>query len=1161
MRFPPLAPPPRTRRAAYTAILALVMLTGLVATAFADNYYNRGVAWGPNLPAIPNARGLNPMGINTFLEQEPDPTKVYYSLKVIAGGGFQWIRQGFGWNDIEVGGKGDYTDRRDPTHPKSAWDKYDFIVNEANKLGINIIARLDSTPDWARTPCDKDGLPAGCDDLKKYTKGPPTRYEDYGDFVYALVSRYKGKVRYFQIWNEPNLEGEWGGKRINAADFTRLLKIAYTRAKQANPAAVILMPGLAPTDDRTYPANESDLLYLQDMYSAGAKDYFDIASVMIYGFDEPPDTRRTEFNRFNFSRPILTHEVMVSNGDGNKPIWASEYAWLSLLPSQTWPTRVEYGYKKSMWGNGVDEATQGQWLVAGYARAAREWPWMGVMCVWKFRDPLGNPQLPATGFSIVNEDFSARPAYTALKDYSRAGGWGTVGGVGVHPNDSRAVTWQGGWQQQGDTAQGVKGDALTIRASGDAVRLRVNVPISYTLDNGPPSTASPSDGAIDLSLKPNGGQSYSDTLAVQMGGDNPQVRGFTVYRHQPLLLAWGLPAAYALTAVGLTASTLSLWPWLVYLVDWLMHALLTLLGWLLFAVRWLLRGVWRTIRRALFFLLYLILPPDTINPAITARYLPAPLASIKAARFQRWAAAGLVVGLAIFYLPVTRAELLRDINPLPLIIGGLLTAFFTLLVPEVALALVVALIPLYLQPGYADLGFITIGWGPKYIGHYYFPIAELLLLLTAALLGGRIVVGWLARRLAPADWRNVDRAQTTVIPAIRTPWAQLGQYLRTDAFALLAGLWAALGCFSLLTVADKSFRADSLRELRWTIIEPVLFYFLYVYVVGTRPHPASPNEGEVSLTSHGEELGVGDARQGKMMLIFDFLFGAAVVVSVIGIVQFFFGSNTVNVENLSRVTSVYEHPNSLALYLGRVLPLTAALALLLPATYRQRRILYAAASAVILIATYLTYSRGAILGLGGATVVIALLGGRGILVRQWQSRRNVVLVGGAVVLLVGAAGAFLALGRLFDFGSVSLRKDIWIAAINMLKDHPIFGIGLDQFYHLYPQYATAGAQAANEVFTSHPHNFVLDYWLRLGIIGLLLGGLTIFGFYRCGWRLARLTRNPLHRAIVVALLASMTDFVLHGLVDQAYFVQDLALIFWLTFAAMEMTRRLVMDEG
>ena len=56
--------------------------------------------------------------------------------------------------------------------------------------------------------------------------GPPDNLSDFGDFVYALVSRYKtgspqGRVHAIEIWNEPNLAREWGNKPPNPASTSR----------------------------------------------------------------------------------------------------------------------------------------------------------------------------------------------------------------------------------------------------------------------------------------------------------------------------------------------------------------------------------------------------------------------------------------------------------------------------------------------------------------------------------------------------------------------------------------------------------------------------------------------------------------------------------------------------------------------------------------------------------------------------------------------------------------------------------------------------------------------------------------------------------------------------------------------------------------------------
>src|SRR4051794_32854637 len=189
-------------RVLLAALLLLPPLGALALTAYADQYVNGGVAWGPQ-PPVDHTSG-SPLGVNVFLEKEADPAKVEKTLQMAQDAGLKWARQGFPWNDIEISKKGDFTDRRGPEWV-DAWAKYDHIVDASHRHGLEIIARLDSPPDWARIPGD---------DLQTYHKGPPANYQDYADFVAGVAARYKGKVKYFQIWNEPNLIGEWGGHPI-----------------------------------------------------------------------------------------------------------------------------------------------------------------------------------------------------------------------------------------------------------------------------------------------------------------------------------------------------------------------------------------------------------------------------------------------------------------------------------------------------------------------------------------------------------------------------------------------------------------------------------------------------------------------------------------------------------------------------------------------------------------------------------------------------------------------------------------------------------------------------------------------------------------------------------------------------------------------------------
>ncbi len=152
--------------------------------------------------------GVNPFGVNTFLQQEVEPAKRDRQLQMLTDAGFKWIRQQFPWADIEIGGKGNFQDCRNGPCI-DAWAKYDNIVDLAQQHNIDIIARLDAPPKWAQsTPGDF---------------APPTNFDDYGDYVAAVAERYKGRVKYYQIWNEPNNYSEWGEQPVNPEDFTKLL--------------------------------------------------------------------------------------------------------------------------------------------------------------------------------------------------------------------------------------------------------------------------------------------------------------------------------------------------------------------------------------------------------------------------------------------------------------------------------------------------------------------------------------------------------------------------------------------------------------------------------------------------------------------------------------------------------------------------------------------------------------------------------------------------------------------------------------------------------------------------------------------------------------------------------------------------------------------------
>ena len=273
-----------------------------------------------------------------------------------------------------------------------------------------------------------------------------------------------------------------------------------------------------------------------------------------------------------------------------------------------------------------------------------------------------------------------------------------------------------------------------------------------------------------------------------------------------------------------------------------------------------------------------------------------------------------------------------------------------------------------------------------------------------------------------------------------------------------------LACVSLL-VPEPSHLKEALREFRLVIVEPLLLYFLVLHFF---------------------------KRNQQAFLLLDFLVLSAVVISFVGLYQFGFtkGDSTIQAEGVSRVVGVYPHPDNLGLFLGRVIPIVVAVVFFYEGGWNWRRRLYTLALLPLLAVLVLSFSRGAWLAVLVSLLVIIIVAG---------SRRGLLFFGGAAVLGLLAL-PFIKLERvtsLFSFvtGSNATRLNVWQSSLQMIHDHPLTGIGLDQFLYKYSvEYVKP--QAWLERFISHPHNLIFDYWLRLGIIGPVVLIWLLFSFFK-----------------------------------------------------------------
>ncbi|MCA9914886.1 MAG: hypothetical protein KC496_16145, partial [Anaerolineae bacterium] len=121
--------------------------------------------------------------------------------------------------------------------------------------------------------------------------------------------------------NVSNLAFGWGYTEVNPAEYVRLLQAVYAPVKTANPEVTILAGALAPTLEPTgSPNGLSDVLYLAQMYEAGAADYFDALAVHTYGFTHPAEDA-PDMEVLNFRRAELLFDVMAQYGESDTPVY------------------------------------------------------------------------------------------------------------------------------------------------------------------------------------------------------------------------------------------------------------------------------------------------------------------------------------------------------------------------------------------------------------------------------------------------------------------------------------------------------------------------------------------------------------------------------------------------------------------------------------------------------------------------------------------------------------------------------------------------------------------------------------------------------------------------------------------------------------------------
>lgn len=303
--------------------------------------------------------------------------------------GFGWMKAQMPWKDVEPN-PGDYR-----------WDAWDQLIGAYHAGDIKILVSIVKAPNWARPSNTNFSV-----------EGPPADPATYASFVGQFSGRYCGKVQAIEVWNEQNIFYEWGGEPLDAARYLSLLRSAYLAIKSACPGISVISGAPTPTGMNDGQFAVDDVVYLQQMYQAGLRNYCDAIGAHAPGYNNPPDAQvgytdpaepSFKGHRSFFFRSTLEayRSVMVSFGDANKRIWLTEFGW----PSTTTP-RPGYEYASN---NTLAE--QAQYSVMAY-EMAKNWGWIGPMFLWNLDFGVTNPDTELAYWSLLRPD--PVPAYAAL---------------------------------------------------------------------------------------------------------------------------------------------------------------------------------------------------------------------------------------------------------------------------------------------------------------------------------------------------------------------------------------------------------------------------------------------------------------------------------------------------------------------------------------------------------------------------------------------------------------------------------------------------------------------------------------------------------------------------------------------------------------------------
>lgn len=206
-------------------------------------------------------------------------------INMLANAGMGYIRSTCPWSDIEK-----------TPGAMSIPDNINKVINQANEVGVEPVLILVGK-----------GASSTADSPPKTPEGR-SKFAKYAEY---LVGATKGRVKYFELWNEWNLDA-FNESGATPEDYVLLMKEVYSAVKKANPECVLI--GLGGV---TNVSNMHE--WIERVLKAGGANYCDAFSVHPYDFNHSAEKAVEVVDRLN--------EILKKYNCDDKELWSTEMGW------------------------------------------------------------------------------------------------------------------------------------------------------------------------------------------------------------------------------------------------------------------------------------------------------------------------------------------------------------------------------------------------------------------------------------------------------------------------------------------------------------------------------------------------------------------------------------------------------------------------------------------------------------------------------------------------------------------------------------------------------------------------------------------------------------------------------------------------------------------